>query len=100
MQNQLVSDSMHVAAHRAAGVEVHKMQLTAAVRLYGRDGDDGQASIRVFGTDRAALKEFTAWLKRMASPLPSWMARACTGLRPCGRWRTPRFSRNWCMPSM
>ncbi len=63
MQNDhFVPDTMHVAVPGAAGIDVHKMQLTAAVRLYGPDGDDAQASIRIFGTDPPALKEFTDWL--------------------------------------
>jgi len=67
MQNDhFVPDAMHVAVPRAAGVDVHKMQLTAAVRVYGRDGEDAQASIRIFGTDPPALREFTNWLNSHA----------------------------------
>ena len=62
MHDHFVPDSMHVAVPRAAGVDVHKMQLTAAVRLPG-PGGDAQASFRLFGTDPPALAEFTAWLR-------------------------------------
>lgn len=60
--DQFVPDSMHVAVPRAAGIDVHKMQVTAAVRLHGRDGEDAQVSIRIFGTDPAALRDCSDWL--------------------------------------
>ncbi len=64
MHDHFVADAIRVAVPRAAGVDVHKMQLTVAVRLHGRDGEDAQASIRIFRTDPAALKECSAWLQQ------------------------------------
>ncbi len=64
MHDHFVADAMRVAVPRAAGVDVHKMQLTVAVRLHGRDGEDAQASIRIFRTDPAALQECSAWLQQ------------------------------------
>ena len=48
MHGHFVSDSMHIIVPRASGVDVQEMQLGATVCLYGRDGDDAQASVRIF----------------------------------------------------
>ncbi len=56
------SDSMHVAVPRAAGIDVHKMQVTATVRLCEPGRSDAAIATRVLGTDPPALRALTDWL--------------------------------------
>ena len=56
------TDSMHVAVPRAAGINVHKMQVTATVRLCEPGRTDAAIATRVFGTDPPALRALSDWL--------------------------------------
>ncbi len=58
----LSSDSMHVAVPRAAGIDVHKMQVTATVRLCEPGRSDAASATRVLGSDPPALRALTDWL--------------------------------------
>ena len=57
-----IVDEMHVAAPRAAGIDVHKMQLTVSLRLAGPGAESTLALTRTFGTDPPALAAMTGWL--------------------------------------
>lgn len=61
-QDRFTVDSMHVAVPRAAGIDVHKLELTATVRLCAPGLPAGSMTSRVFGTDPPALAELTGWL--------------------------------------
>ncbi len=54
-------DEMHVVHARAAGLDVHKMQITASVRLC-QPGGGVQYATRTFDTVPAGLSALTQWL--------------------------------------
>lgn len=61
------TDTLHVIHARAAGLDVHKMQITATVRL-ARAGADAQMRTRTFSALPSGLGELAAWLlKRRVS---------------------------------
>lgn len=55
-------DEMLVVEPRAAGIDVHKMQLTASVRLARPGPAATQAWTETFGTDPQALARMVRWL--------------------------------------
>ena len=55
------TDTMHVIHARAAGLDVHKMQITATVRL-ARAGVDADMLTEVFSALPSGLKALVAWL--------------------------------------
>ena len=55
------TDAMHVLHPRAAGLDVHKMVITATVRL-ARPGADAVVRTRVFDALPPELKELVEWL--------------------------------------
>ena len=57
-------DRMHVAVARAAGLDVHKMQVTASTRLCDPGGGPPATATSVFRTDPQGLAELVAWLRR------------------------------------
>ena len=59
--DQLQPDKMHVVHARAAGLDVHKMQITASVRLC-QPGGGVESATREFSTVPAGLAALTQWL--------------------------------------
>ena len=57
------SDLMHVVWPRAAGLDVHKMQITASVRLCEPGGGAPRTAVREFSALPLGLEELTAWLQ-------------------------------------
>jgi len=55
------TDTMHVIHARAAGLDVHKMQITTAVRL-ARPGAEAEVFTRTFSALPSGLEELVAWL--------------------------------------
>ena len=55
------ADTMHVIHPCAAGLDVHKMQITATVRL-ARSGTDAQMITRAFSALPSGLQALVAWL--------------------------------------
>ena len=55
------NDTMHVIHPCAAGLDVHKMQITATVRL-ARSGTDARMITRVFSALPSGLQALVAWL--------------------------------------
>ena len=55
------TDTMHVIHVRAAGLDVHKMQITATVRL-ARRGADAQMRTRTFSALPSGLEALSGWL--------------------------------------
>ena len=62
-QDHFTVDAMHVAVPRAAGIDVHKMELTATVRLCEPGCPDASMATRSFGTHPAQLAALAAWLQ-------------------------------------
>ena len=56
-------DTMHVACPRAAGLDVHKMQVTASVRLCAPGGGAARTATRTFSALPHGLRELTDWLR-------------------------------------
>jgi len=54
--------SLHVAVPRAAGLDIHKMQVTVAVRLCEEGEGPARALVREFGTLPDSLREMADWL--------------------------------------
>ena len=55
------TESMHVVRPRAAGLDVHKMEITATVRLCEGEGEP-MVETRCFSTLPSGLDEMVAWL--------------------------------------
>ena len=60
--DRLQPDEMHVVHPRAAGLDVHKMQITASVRLC-QPGGGVQCAARQFSALPAGLAELAQWLQ-------------------------------------
>ena len=56
------TDNLHVVHARAAGLDIHKMQITASVRTCGSDGGESQLETRTFEALPSGLDEMVAWL--------------------------------------
>ena len=56
------TDTMHVIHQRAAGLDVHKMQITATVRV-ARPGAEAQVFTRQFSALPSGLGELVDWLR-------------------------------------
>ena len=56
------ADSMHVAVPRAAGIDVHKMSVTASVRLCEPGLADPLVATDAFDTDPRSLASMCGWL--------------------------------------
>ena len=56
------SGALHMVEPRAAGLDVHKLQVTASIRLCDPDGGPPASATREFGTTPAGLRSKTSWL--------------------------------------
>ena len=59
----LCTDDMHVACPRAAGLDVHKMHITAAVRLCEAGSGPARTATREFSALPDGLRAMTDWLR-------------------------------------
>ena len=92
-QDRFTADSMYVAVPRAAGIDVHKMQLTATVRLCYPGRADTARATRTFGTDPPALAALAAWLNGHAIEAATMEGTGVYGIAPfraIGGSRDPR----------
>lgn len=55
-------DNMNVVHPRAAGLDVHKMSITASVRIWKGGGEDGNAATRTFPATAGGYEEMAGWL--------------------------------------
>ena len=55
-------DNMNVVHDRTAGVDVHKMAVTASVRILKDGGEDGNAATRTFPATARGFREMAGWL--------------------------------------
>ena len=58
----VLTDTMHVIHRRAAGLDVHKMQITATVRL-ARPGAEAEVITKQFSALPSGLASLTDWLR-------------------------------------
>ena len=56
------TDDMHVVSPGAAGLDVHKMQITAAVRICEAGGGPARVAVREFSALPNGLRAMTDWL--------------------------------------
>ena len=61
-EDHFTIDAMHVAVPRAAGIDMHKMEVTASVRLCEPGQPDASMATRTFGAHLSALRDLTDWL--------------------------------------
>ena len=59
----MMTDPLHVVHARAAGLDVHKMQITASVRLCTPGAGEPQVETRTFEALASGLDEMVAWLR-------------------------------------
>ena len=59
----MMSDTLHVVHARAAGLDVHKMQITASVRLCAPGAGEPQVETRTFDALASGLDAMVAWLR-------------------------------------
>jgi len=59
----LRTDDMHVVYPRAAGLDVHKMRITAAVRICEAGRGPARVAVREFTTAPDGLRAMTDWLR-------------------------------------
>ena len=58
----MLNDDLHVVHARAAGLDVHKLEITATVRLCGAPGGEPTCETRTFSALASGLKKLVAWL--------------------------------------
>ncbi len=59
----MLTDKMHVVHPCAAGLDVHKMEITATVRLCSPEGGDPETETEAFGTLESGMRDLVAWLR-------------------------------------
>lgn len=62
VEENVRADSMHVVCSRAAGIDVHKMRITAAVRICEAGGGPARVAVREFSAVPDGLRAMTGWL--------------------------------------
>ncbi len=60
----MINDDLHIVHSHAAGLDVHKMQITASVRLCEGAGASPQCETRSFSTLPNGLGEMRGWLRQ------------------------------------
>lgn len=58
----MLTDKMHVVHPRAAGLDIHKMEITATVRLCSPEGGDPETETEAFSTLENGMRDLVAWL--------------------------------------
>ena len=59
----MINDDLHVVHARAAGLDVHKMKITASVRICEASGGQAKCDIQEFSALPAGLKSLVQWLQ-------------------------------------
>ena len=59
----MMTDTLHVVHARAAGLDVHKMQITVSVRVCVPGGGEAQVDTRTFEALASGLDEMVRWLR-------------------------------------
>ena len=62
----MMTDNLHVVHACAAGLDVHKMQITASIRICVPGGGTPQVETRTFEALASGLSEMVAWLRERA----------------------------------
>ena len=57
------TDNLHVVHPRAAGLDIHKMQITASIRICASGGGEPQVETRTFEALASGLDAMVAWLR-------------------------------------
>ena len=70
-------DAMHIIEPRAAGIDMHKMQLTVSVRLCEPVQPEGLSLTETVATDQRDLQAMTGWL---GEHRVGWAAMEGTGI--------------------
>lgn len=56
------TDTLHVVHARAAGIDVHKMQITTSIRICAPGGGEPQIATRTFEALPSGIDEMVAWM--------------------------------------
>ena len=59
----MMSDTLHVVHARAAGLDVHKMQITVSVRSCAPGAGEPQVETRTFEALASGLDAMVAWMR-------------------------------------
>ena len=87
----MLTDKMHVVHPRAAGLDVHKMEITATVRLCSPEGGDPETETEAFSTLESGMRDLVAWLRGHGVTAAAMEATGLgTSVRCAGRRRHPR----------
>ena len=88
------TEGLHVVRSRAAGLDVHKMEIAATVRLC-----EGEPVVetRCFDTLPSGPEGMVAWLSDHGVEAAVMEGTGSTGRRPSRPWRRPGSRRSWCM---
>ena len=63
-KESMINDELHVEHTRAGGLDVHKMQVTASVRVCNFNGGHLQCETHIFGAVPNGIEEMVQWLCR------------------------------------
>ena len=71
----MINDDLHIVHSYAAGLDLHKMQITASVRLCKGAEESPRCDTRSFATLSNGLEQMTSWLLNSATgPQRKWAA--------------------------
>ena len=60
--DEAAPDNMNVVHSCAAGLDVHKLSVTASVRVWKGCGEDGDVATRIFPATALGFREMAGWL--------------------------------------
>ena len=90
------TEGLHIVRPRAAGLDVHKMEITATVRLCEGEGEPVMET-RCFSTLPSGLDEMVAWLSDHGVEAAVVEGTGVYWQAPFATWRRPGSRRSWCM---
>ena len=93
----MMTDTLHVVHARAAGLDVHKMQITASVRLCAPGAGEPRVETRTFEALASGLDAMVAWMRERSVDAAVMEG---TGIyrRRSKPWRAPAFPPRWSTP--
>ena len=93
-------DTMHVVEPRAAGIDMHKMQLTVSVRLCEPGEPEGLSLTETFATDPHGLQAMTGWLGEHRVGSAAMEGTGIFRRRPFRALEVAGIRPGWCMRRM
>ena len=91
------TEGLHVVRPRAAGLDVHKMEITATVRICRGEGEP-EMETRCFSTLPSALQQMVAWLSDHGIEAAVMEGTGVYWLAPFEALEGAGIEQSWCMP--